>query len=117
MSWKVEIFEYGGIKVFKCEQIKDLNDLELEVYNYIMRHQEKVLEMKIRELAEASHVSTTTVLRFCKKVGCNGYSEFKVKYKMYLNEVPNQAKKEDIRVLVNFFIEQIQKSLINSWMK
>lgn len=103
MSWKVEIFEYGGIKVFKCEQIKDLNDLELEVYNYIMRHQEKVLEMKIRELAEGSHVSTTTVLRFCKKMGCNGYSEFKVKYKMYLNEVPNQAKKEDIRVLVNFF--------------
>ena len=89
--------------MFKYEQVKDLNDLELEVYNYIMRHQEKVLEMKIRELAEGSHVSTTTVLRFCKKMGCNGYSEFKVKYKMYLNEVPNQAKKEDIRVLVNFF--------------
>ena len=42
----------GGIKVFKYEQVKDLNDLELEVYNYIMRHQEKVLEMKIRDLAE-----------------------------------------------------------------
>ena len=69
--------------MFKYEQVKDLNDLELEVYNYIMRHQEKVLEMKIRELAEGSHVSTTTVLRFCKKMGCNGYSEFKVKYKMY----------------------------------
>ena len=68
--------------MFKYEQVKDLNDLELEVYNYIMRHQEKVLEMKIRELAEGSHVSTTTVLRFCKKMGCNGYSEFKVKYKL-----------------------------------
>ena len=75
--------------MFKYEQVKDLNDLELEVYNYIMRHQEKVLKMKIRELAEGSHVSTTTVLRFCKKMGCN--------------EVPNQAKKEDIKVLVNFF--------------
>ena len=76
--------------MFRCQEIKSLNELELEVYNYIVRHQEQVVEMKIRELAEAAHVSTTTVLRFCKKVGCNGYSEFKLKYKMYLTQTPNR---------------------------
>lgn len=92
----------GGKIMFKCQEIKSLNVLELEVYNYIMRHKEQVVEMKIRELAEAAHVSTTTILRFCKKVGCNGYSEFKLKYKMYLNQTPKQAKVGDIGVLLDF---------------
>ena len=72
--------------MFTCQEIKSFNALELEVYNYIMRHQDQVVEMKIRELADATHVSTTTILRFCKKIGCNGYSEFKLKYRMYLNQ-------------------------------
>ncbi len=33
--------------------------------------------MKIRELAELCHVSTSTVLRFCGKMGCNGFTEFR----------------------------------------
>ncbi|STS85123.1 phosphosugar-binding transcriptional regulator [Klebsiella pneumoniae] len=35
--------------------------------------------MTIRELAEAAGVSTTTVLRFCRKLQCEGYSEFRVR--------------------------------------
>lgn len=93
----------GGENMFKCQEIKSLNELELEVYNYIVRHQEQVVEMKIRELAEAAHVSTTTVLRFCKKVGCNGYSEFKLKYKMYLAQTPNETKLGDMGILLDFF--------------
>ena len=93
----------GGENMFNCQEIKSLNELELEVYNYIIRHQEDVIEMKIRDLAEAAHVSTTTVLRFCKKVGCNGYSEFKLKYKMYLNQKPSQVKIGDLGILLDFF--------------
>lgn len=57
-----------GDGMFTCQEIKSFNALELEVYNYIMRHQDQVVEMKIRELADATHVSTTTILRFCKKI-------------------------------------------------
>jgi len=68
--------------MFTYEQIHSLNDLEFEVYNYIVKNRDKVLNMRIRELAQEVHVSTTTILRFCKKMGCEGYSEFKVKLKM-----------------------------------
>lgn len=57
-----------GESMFTCQEIKSFNALELEVYNYIMRHQEQVVEMKIRELADAIHVSTTTILRFVRKL-------------------------------------------------
>lgn len=67
--------------MFTVEQIKSLNALELDVYRYVSNHFEKVQYMRIRELAEQAHVSTSTILRFCKKVGCNGYAELKLKMK------------------------------------
>lgn len=72
--------------MFNSEIIKNLNDLELMLYRYIMKNTEKVIYMRIRELADEAHVSTTTILRFCKKFDCNGYSEFKVKLKIYLED-------------------------------
>ena len=56
--------------MFTHEMIKSFNQLEMDVYNYIIGNEEKVVYMKVRELAEEVHVSTTTILRFCKKVGC-----------------------------------------------
>ena len=67
--------------MFTHEMIKSFNQLEMDVYNYIISNEEKVVYMKVRELAEEVHVSTTTILRFCKKVGCEGYSEFRLEIK------------------------------------
>ncbi|EIS31404.1 MurR/RpiR family transcriptional regulator, partial [Yersinia pestis] len=54
--------------MFTYKEISTLNELELIVYNYIIKNTDKVMYMTIRELADASGVSTTTVLRFCKKM-------------------------------------------------
>ncbi|WP_339234058.1 MurR/RpiR family transcriptional regulator [Paenibacillus sp. FSL R5-0517] len=72
--------------MFTNEQISSYNDLEMSLFNYIMQNMDKVTYMRIRELADATHVSTTTVLRFCKKNDCEGFSEFKVKLKMLLSQ-------------------------------
>ena len=72
--------------MFSYEVIQSLNNLELSLYEYIMKNNKKVIYMRIRELADEAHVSTTTILRFCKKLNCEGFSEFKVKFKMYIEE-------------------------------
>lgn len=89
--------------MFNSEIIKNLNDLELMLYRYIIRNTEKVTYMRIRELADEAHVSTTTILRFCKKFDCNGYSEFKVKLKMYLQDSNINTVKNDQSVIIDFF--------------
>lgn len=48
--------------MFTHEMVKSFNQLEMDVYNYIVRNEEKVMYMKVRELADAVHVSTTTIL-------------------------------------------------------
>lgn len=78
--------------MFSNEEISSFNDLEYSLYEYIAKHTEKVIYMRIRELADETHVSTTSILRFCKKMNCDGFSEFKVKLKIYLEEKDNPRK-------------------------
>ena len=79
--------------MFGYKVLQSYNELEMLVYNYIMEHKEEVKYMTIRELAEAVHVSTSTIIRFCKKTGCEGYSEFRVQFKLFLKEENENRKK------------------------
>lgn len=45
----------------------ELEDLDLHIYKYISANYDKVIYMRIRDLATATHVSTSTILRFCHK--------------------------------------------------
>lgn len=93
----------GKNAMFTYETIKSFNELELMLYNYIMEHKEEIKYMTIRELADAVHVSTSTVMRFCKKLECDGYAEFRVKFKMYLKEEAKKQPPEDLEEILNFF--------------
>lgn len=72
--------------MFSQNILADFNELELSIYNCIIAHKEHVAHMTIKELAEEAHVSTATVQRFCKKMGYDGYSHFKLSYKEYLKK-------------------------------
>lgn len=79
--------------MFNYEVIQSLNQLEMLIYTYVMEHKSEIQYMTIRELSEAVHVSTSTIIRFCKKTGCNGWAEFRIQFKLYLKE-KNQNKKK-----------------------
>lgn len=66
------------------EETLDLQSTDLYIYNYICRNLNSVIYMRIRELSLATNVSTTTILRFCKKFHCSGYSEFKFRLQEYV---------------------------------
>ena len=72
--------------MFSHSAIASLNNLEMMVYNNVIKNRDKVMYMTIRELADAAGVSTTTILRFCRKLNCDGYSEFRVRFKLYLEQ-------------------------------
>ena len=96
-------FRIGGDrKMFGVDQVKALNDLEMLVYGYVMKYPEKVRYMRIRELASEAHVSTSTILRFCKKMGCGGYTEFKLQLKEHLEHRGQVRIKDDISEVIDF---------------
>lgn len=97
--------------LFSYEQISELNSGEFRVYNFVSAHMQKAAEMNIRELAAASEVSTTTVLRFCSKTGCEGYTEFKYRLKKSLEQ--EETGKSGVENLTSAVpaIQFLQKSL------
>lgn len=88
--------------MFSYNKIQNLNELELSLYNYIMKNSEKIIYMRIRELANEAHVSTTTILRFCKKLDCEGFSEFKLKFKMYIEEGSKRELADNTFMIIDF---------------
>ncbi|SPC37258.1 putative Phosphosugar-binding transcriptional regulator [Pseudolactococcus piscium] len=72
--------------VFQIEKIKKLNETEFQIYNYLTDHITDVSQMTIREFAQLTHVSTATIVRFCRHLGFTGFSELKF-YIMQPNQV------------------------------
>ncbi|RAS80073.1 MurR/RpiR family transcriptional regulator [Priestia endophytica] len=93
--------------MFSSEMISSFNELETALYNYICKNGEKVVYMRIRDLANETHVSTSTILRFCRKINCEGFSEFKVKLKLHLNQ-SQEVKVKSSQYALSEFVERIE---------
>lgn len=57
-----------------------LTEREQDIRNYILEHPEKIAVMSSRELGEATFTSAASVTRFCKKLNCKGYPDFKIRF-------------------------------------
>ncbi|MEA5051294.1 MAG: MurR/RpiR family transcriptional regulator [Oscillospiraceae bacterium] len=58
------------------EKAQYLSSTEKAILNFVTRNLQLVKRMSIRELAADCYVSTTTILRFVRKMGFAGYAEF-----------------------------------------
>lgn len=95
------------------DYIPDLNPLEYEIYHYIANHLKIVTYMRIRDLADDTHTSTASILRFCHKFECNGFSEFKVKLQLY-HESINQAQIADVDETQHIhFLERVNEPFLD----
>lgn len=73
------------------EHYDSLNDNELHMLNYIMNHKKESSNLSINDLADKCNVSKSSLLRFTKKLGFSGYSEFKFYIKW-----ENESKESDV---------------------
>ncbi len=57
----------------------ELSPAELRVAEYVLAHPRTALNDPIVEIAKAAQVSQPTVIRFCRSLGCEGLSDFKLR--------------------------------------
>lgn len=111
--------------MFTKEMMDTFTDLDLAVYDCIVKNRGRISRMPIKELAAMAHVSTATILRFCRKCGADGYSEFKIKYREHLEgkrdalkddgtaelqSFVNQARSEDFQESIEMAFQYLRKS-------
>lgn len=75
---------------------------EQKVADFVGAHLEEISGMTIAQLARACEVSTPTVVRFCRTLGCEGFRDFKIRLAQnlavslqYLAPEPGQAPETD----------------------
>lgn len=90
-------------ELFKYDIIQKFNETEMMLYKYLISNTEKVPYMTIRELAADVNVSTSTVLRFCSKINCESYNDFKKKLHEYVTECNEIVPGFDLKQLLHYF--------------
>lgn len=89
--------------MFFLDYTPELNETDIEIYKFINHNISDVLMMTIRELAQHTHTSTASILRFCHKLECHGFSEFKVKLKLYRDQINKPITyTKDVSMLIDF---------------
>lgn len=72
-----------------------LNENDLYIAHFINTHIPQCKTMKIQELAEHTHASNATIHRFTRKLGFDGYSDFK-SYLKFETEQAHQLPSDSI---------------------
>ena len=104
-----------------------LTTAEKKIADYVLENYKSVRFMAINDLAEACHVSLTSVFRFCKSLDLKGYQDFRVQLTTSISEeesaqqqeqalLPAEVSREDsIQILgqkvVQSYITTLQESL------
>ncbi|WP_297815834.1 MurR/RpiR family transcriptional regulator [uncultured Lactobacillus sp.] len=62
---------------FGFKDLSSLSSVDMTLYRYITENTEKVIYMRVRDIAKNTHVSNSSVMRFVHKMGFNSFPEFK----------------------------------------
>nr|MBQ4457210.1 MurR/RpiR family transcriptional regulator [Clostridia bacterium] len=73
---------------------ESFSDSEKEIAEYILEQKDKILDHSVQDIAEATFTSTSSVVRLCRKIGLDGFKEFKIRYTAELERRIDQM--EDI---------------------
>ena len=84
------------------DQMNQLSDLELDIYNYIISHRHEVVHMKLKDLAIDLHVSSSMISRVAKKLGYEGFLEWKAEMKLDQEDKPVQNKRA-LNYILDYF--------------
>lgn len=88
--------EMGLIKEMKSNT--GLTEREIGLREFILKHPEKIAMMSSRELGEVTFTSAATVTRFCQKIGCKGYPDFRIRFLSEIKSGTAFGQEEKIRL-------------------
>lgn len=111
-----------GIKMslfLKMNEVKDqLTNSEQKIVSCVLDNNEEVCKSSIQEFAKRCNTSPSSIVRFCKKIGFEGFQEFKIEL---AKGIPTLKKSqnivyEDVRVddTIRNIVEKISAGNIKS---
>lgn len=92
--------------------------VEQKIYNHIKQNPKDIIRFQLSIIAEKSKTSQAAIIRFCKKIGYNGFSEFKYELSRYIisgeRETDNDSDMDTIKSITSLyegFLRQFSSTL------
>lgn len=70
----------------QLQEQKSFTPAECAIADYLLTHREQVPEMTIAHLAGEAHTSNPAIIRLCRKLGTEGYREFRIRFAQELEK-------------------------------
>ncbi|MDR0300186.1 MAG: MurR/RpiR family transcriptional regulator [Streptococcaceae bacterium] len=96
--------------MFESTDIRQLNSLEMRAFNVVVKNPEHLLNLTIREFAEEPHVSTSTIIHMCKKLGFDGWAELKYYLKAQTLVLTRETQYYDNMLEFSMFLNRLNSS-------
>lgn len=85
-------FKELNMAFFGFKDLSSLSSVDMTIYRYVTTNLDKVVYMRVRDIAKNAHVSNSSVMRFIHKIGFNSFPDFKafIKNSNTIENSPNQ---------------------------
>lgn len=84
----------GILKELKVFDRGTANDIAIR--DYILNHLEEIEKYSARDLGKVTYTSAASVIRFCNKLGYDGYTDFKLKFVSELKVIEEKDRLGEI---------------------
>lgn len=97
--------------LLKVREFKEImTPTEKEIADYILDNASLICSLTIREFAENTYSSPSSIVRFCKKMGFDGFNDFQ---KSLLYDIASENRKEDKNTSLSLKANEDISSIIN----
>ena len=87
-----------------------LSQLEKQVLDYIIRYPKKLVHLKLEEVAKEMYISTATISRTCKRLGFQGFQDFKLQLHLNIRD-DAQGVSQGISESLSFHVKRYEKDI------
>lgn len=93
----------------------NMSDTEITIANYVLAYPRDVTSESIDRLSEVLYASPASIVRFCKKLGFKGFTDFKIKLASQMSsfDLYDERIGIDMPILPGSDTESITKSFFN----
>lgn len=81
------------------EALPSSSSTEASIINYLIRHPEEMFDCSIHQLAARTYSSAATILRLCRKLGFEGYRDFRQSF-IYELALQNKNMEEETKDII-----------------
>ena len=100
----------------KLQNTALLSDTEIIVAKYLIENYRDVSNLSTRELAKRTFTSSAAIVRFCQKLGFEGYSDFRIRFLTEMMQHGDEAQAQLISEQdnINALMDKVREININA---